>query len=96
MFQARETSQEVPFMATMACQSFYGMGGTIVVTRSSGSDEEVVTTTYREFDVLNAYGVVIASATETSTTAAPTSATSTTPTSETGPASRVSSNQFLL
>ncbi|KAF2035906.1 hypothetical protein EK21DRAFT_106743 [Setomelanomma holmii] len=49
----------------MACQSFFGPGGTIVATLVQGSKKVVTTTTYKDYDVLNAYGVIVARATST-------------------------------
>ncbi|CAI6333815.1 unnamed protein product [Periconia digitata] len=66
VFEGRETSQDNLFMSTMACQSFFGGSGTILVTKSSGEEIITTTTSFGASDVLNAYGIIVALATETS------------------------------
>ncbi|PVI02888.1 hypothetical protein DM02DRAFT_699582 [Periconia macrospinosa] len=66
VFEAREPSQDVLFMSTMACQSFFGASGVIRVTSLSGDSLVTKMTSYAHSDVLNAYGIVIAVATTTS------------------------------
>jgi hypothetical protein len=61
IFEARNTSQNNPFMSTMACQSFFDPSGIVEVTKFlSANHYEVGIAMYGSADVLNAYGVIIA------------------------------------